>query len=334
MTTMAEVAALAGVSISTVSHVVNGTRHVEPETRLRVEKAILDSTYRQDVLARSMRRSQTDSIGLVVSDAGEPAFADMVHGVEHAASEAGLTLLLANSAESSKRELDAVGALLDRRVDGLILARAAESGAEVIDLLRQEKASVVLIDRVFGELGFDQVGAENMEPMRELVRHLTSLGHQRIALVAGDTRVPTLKERADGFALEVAAQTLAMSDQILIAGPNEGNQILDLVIESVSAPVPPTAYIACSTVLAAQVLTAFKSNGIVPGRDVAFATFDGFSHADLFEPRLTTVRQKAFDVGVTAVELLRQRLADSSRSPRTLRLPQAIEYRESTEFAL
>jgi LacI family transcriptional regulator len=334
VTTMAEVAALAGVSISTVSHVVNGTRHVEPETRMRVEEAIRGSAYRQDALARALRRSQTDSIGLVVSDAGEPAFAEMVHGVEKAASKVGLTLLLANSAESSQRELDAVGALLDRRVDGLILARAADSSPEVIELLLQEKSPVVLLDRVFGDLHFDQIGAENVEPMRELVRHLAALGHKRIAVVAGDTRVPTLRERLEGFRQEVEASGLDPSSQIEIVGPNQGNEIPNEITTSLHAPTPPTAYIACSTVLAAQVLGVFKDGGIVPGRDVAFATFDGFSHADLFEPRLTTVRQRAFEVGVTAVELLRQRMTHSSAAPRIVRLPQTIEYRDSTEFSV
>jgi LacI family transcriptional regulator len=330
---MAEVAKLAGVSISTVSHVVNGTRNVEPETRQRVEEAIRGSSYRQDALARALRRSQTDSIGLVVSDAGEPAFAEMVHGVEKAASAVGLTLLLANSAEESQREFDAVGALLDRRVDGLILARAAESGPDVIDLLRQEKVPAVLLDRVFADLDFDQVGAENIAPMRELVRHIVSLGHRRIALVAGDIRVPTLRERAEGFDQEIRAQGLA-DEQTVITGENDSVQVSSGIAAALNAKNPPTAYIACSTVLAAEVLGAFKTGGLAPGRDVAFATFDGFSHADLFEPRLTTVRQKAFDVGVTAVELLRQRITDSSLAPRTVRLPQSIEYRESTNFAI
>src|SRR5687768_6495942 len=98
MPTIVEVARLAKVSTSTVSHVLNGTRNVEPATRKRVLAAIAKTGYRQDAVARAMRRSKTDSIGLVVSDAGEPAFAEMVHGVEHAAAEQGLTLVLANSA--------------------------------------------------------------------------------------------------------------------------------------------------------------------------------------------------------------------------------------------
>src|SRR5215207_294333 len=154
MATMVDVARLAGVSISTVSHVLNGTRNVEPATRQRVLTAIEKTGYRQDTLARAMRRSRTDSIGLVVSDAGEPAFAEMVHGVEDAAAERGLTLLLANSAENSEREQRAVRTLLDRRVDGLILARAADSSTSLMESLQNEKSPIILLDRLFGDLPF------------------------------------------------------------------------------------------------------------------------------------------------------------------------------------
>src|SRR5688572_15601329 len=113
MATIVQVASLAGVSTSTVSHVLNNTRPVEPETRQRVVDAIEKTGYRQDALARALRRSRTDSIGLVIPDAGEPAFAEMVHGVEKAAADAGLTLVLANSAEDAEREYRAVNTLLD-----------------------------------------------------------------------------------------------------------------------------------------------------------------------------------------------------------------------------
>ena len=130
MATIVEVARLAGVSTSTVSHVLNGTRRVEPATRRRVLDAIAKTDYRQDALARAMRRSRTDSIGLVIPDGGEPAFAEMVNGVGTAAAAKGLTLLLATSGEDAEREITSVRTLLERRVDGLIVARAGSSSDE------------------------------------------------------------------------------------------------------------------------------------------------------------------------------------------------------------
>lgn len=330
MTTIVHVAREAGVSTSTVSHVLNGTRPVEPATRQRVLDAIERTSYRRDALARTMRRSRTDSIGLILSDAGEPAFAEMVHGVEQAAAERGLVLLLANSGEDRQREEDVVQALLERRVDGVILARAADSSGRVIDLLNSPRTHTVLIDRVFPDLALDQVAAENHQPMIELVTHLTEQGHERFCVVVGDTRVATLAERMAGFEAAVAALGLRAADQTIVTGAVA--DVSRQLGSSLKGGDAPTAYIACSTVLAAATLRELAANGVGTPRDIAFATFDGFDQPDLFEPRITTVRQPAFEIGQAAVELLGRAL-DGTEPKETMvrRVPQTIEYRDSTE---
>lgn len=329
MATMVDVARAAGVSISTVSHVLNGTRNVEPPTRARVLAAIEQTGYRQDTLARAMRRSKTDSIGLVVSDAGEPAFAEMVHGVEQEAAVRGLTLLLANSAEDPERERRAVRTLLERRVDGVILACAADAAPPLLADLQHEKAPVVLLDRLYRDQPFDQVGADNRDSMRTLVRHLAARGHRRFLVIAGDVRVPVLEERLDGFFDGVRDAHLSADDQQIITGvdrPSLGEPIARALAQGVA-----TAVIACSTPLAAAGLRALEDLDRKTPADVAFATFDGFDYPDLFQPRLTTVRQPAFDMGVAAVRLLMERLEAPDTSPRTVRLHQDLQLRESTE---
>ncbi|MBT2517620.1 LacI family DNA-binding transcriptional regulator [Streptomyces sp. ISL-90] len=329
MATMVDVARIARVSISTVSHVLNGTRNVEPATRDRVVAAIEATGYRQDTLARAMRRSRTDSIGLVVSDAGEPAFAEMVHGVEDAAAERGLTLLLANSAEDAEREDRAVRTLLDRRVDGLILARAANSSARLMEALPGEKSPIILLDRLFGELPFDQVGADNRDSMRRLVSHLATAGHRRFAVMAGDLRVPTLLERLDGFHDGLRGSGLHIDEQVILEGVD--TDALESVLTNLLEDVTITAVIACSTPLATAALRAIERAGRSTPDDTAFATFDGFNHPDLFRPRITTVRQPAFDMGAAAVRLLIERLDSPDSSPRSVRLHQRLELRDSTE---
>ena len=328
MANMNDVARQAGVSLSTVSHVVNSTRNVEPKTRQRVLDAIAATGYRQDVLARAMRRSRTDSIGLVVSDAGEPAFAEMVHGVEHAAVQHGLTLVLANSAEDAEREERAVHTLLDRRVDGLILARSAATAPGLLGTLGGSKAPVILLDRVFPELPFDQVGGDNRDAMQRLVSHLVAGGHRRFALVAGDQRVPTLRERRDGFWDGIRNAGLEASGQLVL---ESGDPATRDALRSALATDDISALLAASTPLAALALDEVQRSGRVIGQDLAFATFDGFNHPDLFEPRITTVRQPAFDMGVAAVRLLVDRLGARESPPRTVRLQQQIELRDSTE---
>jgi LacI family transcriptional regulator len=329
MATMVDVAKLAKVSISTVSHVLNGTRNVEPGTRRRVLDAIEKTGYRQDTLARAMRRSRTDSIGLVVSDAGEPAFAEMAHGVEQAAAEQGLTLLLANSAEDAEREQRAVRTLLDRRVDGLILARSAGSTAGLLNSLAGEKAPVILLDRLDADLPFDQVGADNRETMRRLVGHLTAAGHRRFLAVAGDIRVPTLRERLDGFLDGIREAGLPEERQQILTGTD-----FDALQSAATRALDDreiSVVIGGSTPLATASLQAISAAGLSTPHDIAFATFDGYNHPDLFQPRITTVRQPAFDMGTAAVRLLIERIESPEASPRTVRLRQSIELRDSTE---
>lgn len=328
MATMVDVARIAGVSISTVSHVLNGTRNVEAKTRRRVVAAIEKTGYRQDTLARAMRRAKSDSIGLVVSDVGEPAFAEMVHGVEHAAAERGLTLLLANSAEDARREQRAVRALLDRRVDGLILASAADATIEQIAALGSERSPIVLLDRLHRDLQFDQVGADNRDSMRQLMAHLTTAGHRSFVVVAGDTRVTSLAERLEGFLDGVRDAGLEEGQQAILSGID--TEELRRQAETALVDRGRTALIAGSTPLAVAGLRAMEASGRSTPEDLAFATFDGFNNPDLFVPRLTTVRQPAFDMGVAAVGLLVDRLESQESSPRTVRLRQVIELREST----
>ncbi len=331
MATIVDVASLAGVSTSTVSHVLNETRHVEPETKARVMSAVQATGYRRDALARSMRRARTDSIGLVVSDAGEPAFADMVHGVEEAAAQHGLSLLLANSAEDPARERAAVEALLDRRVDGLIIARAAGSRAGLLERIRNEKKPLVLLDRL-ADLDVDQVGVNNQSAMAALVDHLTDRGHERIMLVSGDLRVSSLRERHDGFRAAMLKRGLEVPDSLLCEGTVTAAATFDRVRPLLGdSAAGPTAILACSTLLAAGALRAVQHEGLqVPGT-MAFATFDGFTYSDLFQPQITTVRQPAFQLGESAVGLLMRRLETPSAPTKILRLESEIEFRRSTD---
>lgn len=330
MATMVDVAELAGVSTSTVSHVLNDTRPVGDDARRRVLAAIAATGYRQDALARALRRSKTDSIGLVLSDAGEPAFAEMAHGVENGAASSDLTLLLANSSEQADRELSAVRTLLERRVDGLILARAADSSAEVLDLIREAKVPLVLLDRLDESAAVDQVGAENRESMHRLLAELETSGYRRLGLLVGDTRVAPLRERREGFLEQVEARGLSAAVVIEGAERHESSRMqeeLRLALRSGDCE----CVIACSTPLAALALSVIQSEGLRIPQDVGLAVYDGFPFSDLFQPALTTVRQHAFDMGREAVDLLTRRIAAPDERPRTVRLRHDLEVRDSTQ---
>jgi LacI family transcriptional regulator len=176
---------------------------------------------------------------------------------------------------------------------------------------------------------FDQVGVENRGPILELVEHLVAQGHRRILLIAGDTRVATLRERHEAFQEAMTTAGVQEADRLtVVAGDPEETDAG--IAAALSGATPPTAVIACSTVLAAAALRHIQKRGLRMPEDIAFATFDGFAYADLFDPQLTTVRQPAFQVGATAAELLTRRIADKSAEPSVVRLAPTIEYRAST----
>lgn len=326
--TIVDVARLAGVSLSTVSHVVNGTRPVSDATRERVERAIAETSYLPHAAARSLRRAQTDSVGLVVTDTGQPVFAEMVHGVEAEASKAGFTLLLANSGEDAEREMRAVEALRERRVDGLIIARCAGAKDETVELVRRNNLPVVLLDRLGGR-GLDQVGVENVRPMRALVRHLANNGHRRIALVAGEPDVPTLQERRLGYEQALQECGLPVDPALVVTGSGLPDDTEASVADLLEAKARPTAIVTASSLMAIGALRATAAAGLTCPDDVAFATFDSFPGADLFTPPLTTVEQPASEVGRQAMQLLLRRLAKPSARPRTVRLDPVITHRRS-----
>lgn len=325
MSTIRDVARLASVSISTVSHVLNETRHVEPDTRARVVAAIAQTGYRQDALARALRRSKTDTIGLVVSDVAEPAFAGMIHGIEAAARNANLGLLLASSGEDADREHRAVQTLLNRRVDGILLARAVDSHDSLLAELEQEKSPTVLVDRIYPSINLDQVGVDNRTAMSELILHLVEKGHRRIAVIAGDLRVPTLAEREAGV-----RDAIDRTEDVAILEGADATALRADVKELLQRGAT-TALIAASTPLASIALDAMMAAGLRTPHDLAFATFDGFDQHPIFAPSLTTIRQPASDIGATAVQLLRARMADANRTPRIERLKASIEFCDSTE---
>jgi LacI family transcriptional regulator len=329
MATITDVARVAGVSVSTVSHVVNGTRVVRDPTRERVQKAIADTGYSRDGIARALRRSKTEAIGLVVTETGQPGFAEMIRGVEEEARANGLTLLLANSAENPERELASVQALLERRVDGLLLAPVGGSPHSLVESVLARQVPIVLIDRLSAP-DVDQVGVETIAPMKLLVRHLIELGHRRIALLGGDDQIPTLRERREGYSEALAEAGLPATIRV-VAGPLQDTAVK--AQESIRAllvgPQPPTALVAASQLLAVGALRALAELGLRVPRDVAVVVFDEFPYPDLLTPRLTSVASPNMEVGREATRLLVGRIHHPEMPVATVRLKPQVFHRES-----
>ncbi|WP_030619246.1 LacI family DNA-binding transcriptional regulator [Streptomyces sclerotialus] len=327
MATMVDVARRAGVSVATVSHVLNETRPVRPDTRKSVLDAIDELGYTHNTLARSLVTARTRSIGLAVSAISNPYFTEILQGVEAGALEAGYSLLIADPHDDPAHERKVVQLLHERRVDGMIVAPSAEP-AELVEYVTKREVPTVFLDRLVGD-AHDQVCAENTAPVRQLVEHLADLGHTRIGLIAGLPGLSTTTERVAGYREGLRSRGLPFAPELLAGGNSEAEGAEDATRHLLAAPEPPTAVITANNAMTIGALKALGELGLrVPG-DIALACFDDFSWADLFSPRLTVISQPSREIGAAAVQLLLDRLETPARPPRTIRLPCTFIHRTS-----
>lgn len=332
MVTMSEVARLANVSVTTVSHVVNNSRKVNPETERAVRRAIASTGYSGDVIARSLRRGSTETIGVAISAISNPYFGEVVHAVERGATAQEYTLLLADTHDDSDRELRAILDLLSHRVDGVILAPSARPD-RALSILASRGLPVVLIDRV--PPGYDDtvdaIGVANVEPTASLVDHLADVhGHRRIGMIAPAPGVATTVERIEGYRLGLERNGLRFDEALLgFGGSADDARTEEAVTRMLGRPAPPTALVLGNNAITVETVAALRRRGLVPPVDIATVSFDDFPWADSFHPRLTVMSQPVDRLGGRAVEMLLERIANPTVPPRHVRLEPTFERRES-----
>lgn len=326
--TMRDVSAMAGVSISTVSHVVNNTRAVPDRTREKVMDAIRATGFMPNTIARSLKRAETRTLGLAIGDISNPYFTAVVHALEAAAVKAGYTLILTDIGEDPVRETAALRALIGRRVDGLFLSPSAIGGAEAISDAKRNNVPVVQIDRV-ADPDCDYVVASNRPDMRRLVRHLADRGHKRIGMLAGLDGLSSTKERIAGYQLGLQDAGLDFDPDLMIPADSSIAPAYATTFKLLALPRPPTALVASNNLMALGALRALKERRLSVPRDMALVAFDEFEWTDLFQPRLTTIAQPCRAIGEMAVNLMLDRIANPDAPPQQVQLATTLHHRES-----
>jgi LacI family transcriptional regulator len=328
MPNLLDVARHAGVSPMTVSRVVNGSGPVSPALRARVEQALVETGYMPNTVARNLRARRTDTIALLLPDMTNPFFTTLAQGVETAAREVGISLLLANSDERDDEERRLVTMLLQRQVDGLLVVPAG-SGEEAVRACRDRGVPLVVVDRRPEVEGADVVRADSEGGALELGRLLVSLGHRRMAVLSGPETVPTAVDRVAGF-------TRALVDEAGLQAPSvlhgsfsiESGRAMTL---SAMAPLPrPTALFAANNFIAIGVLHALEELGIAVPDDVAVVGFDDLPPAMVTFPFLTVVAQPAVEMGRRAVAVLLERRANPNGPAQDVVLPTELVIRRSS----
>ncbi|MDQ0467770.1 LacI family DNA-binding transcriptional regulator [Labrys wisconsinensis] len=327
MATIVEVARLAGVSVSTVSHVVNRTRYVAPATARLVTEAIADIGYQPNTIARSLKTASTSSVGLAISAISNPYFSDIICAVEAECARLGLMVFLSDTQDDPDTELAVVQALHRRRVDGVILAPSA-APQRTLDHLHASRVPCVLIDRL-PDARFDQVGVDNAGAMRLLVDHAVAFGHRRIGFVAGHPGFATTLERIEGFRAALAAHGLAFDPATVATGSATTAAAAAAAHALLSLPSPPSLIVTGNNLATIGAMRAIRERGLAVPADLSLVGLDDFEWADCFEPRLTLVAQPCEEIGRQAAALLVERIARPDGPRQTVRLPPALRPRAS-----
>jgi len=329
MPTIKEVAAQAKVSTATVSRVLGSPNLVQAKTRNRVLDAVRELGYEPNFPARSLRTQSTAKIIVTVPDISNPFFASVMRGVEEAAQTGGYSVLLGDTRGEYVREEQYASMLLRKEADGLIFF-----GHRLPDCLRPlldragAAAPIVNGCEYTPELGVPSVHIDNVRAAYEAVALLHSMGHRRIALLAGP-RSPITRDRMEGamsFAKEFgfAAQMLVQpGDYTVESGARDTAALLN-------SASPPTAFFCFSDELAMGALWSVREQGLRCPEDISVVGFDDIRYARFLQPALTTIRQPMTRLGQTAVELLLDILSDRAGPPASRILEHDLIVRAST----
>src|SRR6201998_3780068 len=326
-----DVARESGVSVFTVSAVVNNKSHVGKGLRERVEAAIQKLNYRPNLIARSLAKRRTHTIGMIVPDIANPFFPMVVRGAEDAAQKHGYNLLLCNSDDILDKEERAVELLLSKRVDGILLTKASENFRPPMQqMIKEANIPFVLVMRTYAALTNDAVITNDYHGAYEAVRHLARAGRRRIGLISGPLKISNAKERWQGFHDALKAEGLPYESELVI----EGDYRLESGFRaghSLLSRRPDGIYVA-NHLMTIGLLQAAEEMGLRCPEDFGLVSFDDYPWLGIFRPRLTTVGLPKYQLGQEAAELLLDRIAGKDGPGVLKKLQPELRVRESCGF--
>lgn len=324
---MTTVAAEAGVSLKTVSRVVNGEPNVSAATVRRVEEAIRKLGFRRNDLARALRQGRvTRMVGLVTEDVSNPFYSAIARGVEEEVRGRGLLVISGSSDENPDRERMLVQLLCERRVDGLLIVPTSSDHSFLSPEL-ELGTPIVFIDRPAKRLAADTILLDNRGGARAAVEHLLAHGHRRIALMGDLPTIFTTNERVKGYRAALRAAGVPVDDALIRLGCHDAAGAEAAVPELLRLRPRPTAIFACNNRITVGALRVLAKRARPP----ALVGFDDFELAPLVSPPVTVVAYDAAELGRRAARLLSERLDGDGGPRRRIVVPTTLIARGSGE---
>ena len=329
--TMRDVAALAGVSLKTVSRVVNGAPTVDPDLAARVRRAAAQLNYRHNMTASNLRRGDRRSfmIGLMLEDVSNPYSSSIYRAVEDVARERGVGLLAGSLDEDPARERELAASLVARRVDGLIIVPAGRDHSYLRD--EQEMGmAVVFVDRPPALLPADSVTADNSRGASAAVRHLIGHGHRRIAFLGDLTSIATAQERYAAYSDTLRAAGLTEDPSLVLHDLHTAEAAEVAVIRLLNGTEPPSALFSSQNLITLGTVRALRACGAQ--HRTAVVGFDDLPLADMLDPPVTVVAQDAAAIWTLAAQILFRRIDGDTSQPQAHIVPTRLIQRGSGEI--
>lgn len=327
--TAKDVAQRAGVSIATVSRVINNRESVSPEIRAKVLQAIKVLGYRPSRAAQLLRAKRGHVLGLIISDIQNPFFTAVARGIEDVAYQHGYSLILCNTDEDSEKESLYLDVMRAEAVAGVILATTVEDNPNVGQFV-ENGIPVVAIDRHLNDPRIDSVMVDSVQGTLEAMSHLIDLRHRRIGLICGPLTITTMRERRDGYLLAHQQHDLLVSPELIqFGGLNQAGgyacaqKLLQLLLS-------PTALFAANNLMTLGALHAIQEHGMRVPQDISVVSFSDMPWASLLQPPLTVIAQPDYELGQKAAELLLERLDKPDKPVSHLQLSLQMIVRAST----
>jgi len=318
--------------VTTVSHVVNGTRHVSEALCQRVSSAIEELDYQPNRIARGLRRRETHTIGMIIPDGTNPFFAEIARGIEDTSFKHNYSLFLCNSDGDVAKELLYIGVLTENRADGIILVSVA-SGVQPILRIKSRSMPLVLVDRDLPGGEVDSMMADNEQGGWQATEYLISLGHRRIGCITGPSEFTPSANRVNGYRRALNEAGIAVDEALIVRGDFQypsgcctARQLLDLAH-------PPTAIFAYNDLMAIRVMKAVRERGLRIPEDFSVVGFDDICLAPYSDPPLTTIAQPKYEIGQQAAMMLFERMHNRTKPAQRRLLETHLVIRQSTAAA-
>lgn len=329
MATIKDVAARAGVSISTVSHVLNHTRRVSEEATRNVLEAVSALNYAPNSVARSLKVNNTRTIGLLVTASANPFFAEVVKGVEDYCFNQRYSLILCNTENQLERQRHYLRMLMEKRVDGLLVI-CTDLDDEIQTLLRSYQHVPQVVMDWGGRCDFANVINDNVRTGAYLAgKYLVEQGHRDIACITGQLAKQTTQLRLDGVRDALAEAGLALAPDNILEGDYEMQSGFDAMQRLIARPQRPTAVFAFDDPMAIGAICAATQAGLRVPEDISMVGYDDVEMARFSSPPLTTIRHPKAELGAHAVELLVSRIRNKEQSAEAVDVQPELVIRHS-----